>query len=68
MRKTEYSLKMGEFKEFEVRIHLHLNLDSMGKLIGPLRVWDLNKLEVGLSLTRSLGDEVATQIGVSSVP
>ena len=40
----------------------------MGKLIGPLRVWDSNKLEVGLSLTRSLGDEVATQIGVSSVP
>lgn len=41
--------------------------DQMGNHTGPLRVWS-NQLVPGLAMSRSLGDEVAHSVGVSSIP
>eukprot|EP01017_Pseudomicrothorax_dubius_P044902 TRINITY_DN765_c0_g2_i2.p1 TRINITY_DN765_c0_g2~~TRINITY_DN765_c0_g2_i2.p1 ORF type:complete len:634 (-),score=113.15 TRINITY_DN765_c0_g2_i2:305-2206(-) len=42
--------------------------DSRGNTIGPPRVWLLNEDKPGLAMTRSLGDKVASSVGVSWVP
>jgi len=39
----------------------------MGNHTGPLRVWS-NQLVPGLAMSRSMGDEVAHSVGVSSIP
>jgi len=39
-----------------------------GKRIGPYRVWKKNEAYPGLAMSRSLGDLVASKIGVISVP
>ncbi|CAG9315135.1 unnamed protein product [Blepharisma stoltei] len=39
-----------------------------GKKYGPLRVWMKNQNLPGLAMTRSLGDTIAHQVGVSSEP
>ena len=38
------------------------------RFVGPERVWMKNKDEPGLAMTRSLGDKIAHNIGVSDEP
>ncbi|CAD8149905.1 unnamed protein product [Paramecium octaurelia] len=42
--------------------------DQNGNPIGPLRVWVNGTQYPGLAMSRSLGDQVAQSIGVSSIP
>ncbi|CAD8168744.1 unnamed protein product [Paramecium pentaurelia] len=42
--------------------------DQNGNPIGPMRVWVNGTQYPGLAMSRSLGDQVAQSIGVSSVP
>ena len=38
--------------------------DSMGRSLGPLRVWHLHENFPGLAMTRSFGDHAAAEVGV----
>ena len=42
--------------------------DEFGEWAGPLRVWVKGSDGPGLAMTRSFGDEVATTVGVFSIP
>ena len=42
--------------------------DEEGQSIGPLRVWLCDTSVPGLAMTRSIGDLVASQVGVSWKP
>ena len=42
--------------------------DSKGNPIGPKRVWKLNENVPGLSMSRALGDDSGTEIGIISTP
>ena len=42
--------------------------DDFGHKAGPFRVWEKNGLVPGLSISRSIGDKIARQIGVISDP
>lgn len=43
-------------------------LDANGRAVGPNRVWMKSKNYPGLAMSRSLGDTVASKVGVISVP
>eukprot|EP00826_Nyctotherus_ovalis_P045207 TRINITY_DN4972_c0_g3_i3.p1 TRINITY_DN4972_c0_g3~~TRINITY_DN4972_c0_g3_i3.p1 ORF type:complete len:273 (+),score=43.86 TRINITY_DN4972_c0_g3_i3:361-1179(+) len=47
---------------------LALLLDGAGREVGPRRVWMKTKNRPGLAMSRSLGDAVASKIGVIAVP
>lgn len=44
------------------------NSNSLGNPIGPARVWVKEGNYPGLAMSRSLGDQIAQSVGVSSVP
>ena len=39
--------------------------DQNGNAIGPLRVWTKVDMSPGLAMTRSMGDSIASSVGVS---
>lgn len=43
-------------------------IDQQGKKIGPFRVWKAQLNTPGIAMSRSLGDSVASEIGVISTP
>ncbi|CAD8127540.1 unnamed protein product [Paramecium sonneborni] len=55
------------------RIHMHggrvdTYYDDQGNSIGPARVWVRDGNYPGLAMSRSLGDQIAQSVGVSSIP
>jgi serine/threonine protein phosphatase PrpC len=56
----------------EERLRIENNGGKIGKIdwlkVGPLRVWFKDKKYPGLSITRSLGDFEAEQLGILSIP
>ena len=42
--------------------------DERGRRVGPYRVWKVEGMYPGLAMSRSLGDTLAHEIGVSSTP
>lgn len=42
--------------------------DQNGDKVGPERVWLLNEDLPGLAMSRSFGDQVASSVGVTSIP
>ena len=42
--------------------------DSVGRYVGPQRVWHLNENIPGLAMSRSFGDHCAAQVGVIADP
>ena len=56
----------------EERLRVENNGGTIGKIdwlkVGPLRVWFKDKKYPGLSITRSLGDFEAEQLGILSIP
>lgn len=56
----------------EERLRVENNGGKIGKIdwlkVGPLRVWFKDKKYPGLSITRSLGDFEAEQLGILSIP
>lgn len=42
--------------------------DSTGRRVGPYRVWKVEGLYPGLAMSRSLGDSIAHEIGVTGTP
>ena len=42
--------------------------DNFGGDLGPARVWKKKKDSPGLAMSRSLGDQVAAELGVISEP
>jgi len=38
--------------------------DENGKLVGPYRVWLANEDLPGLAMSRSIGDQIAKDIGI----
>ena len=42
--------------------------DEMGRKVGPYRVWKVENGYPGIAMSRSLGDTLAHEIGVSSTP
>lgn len=42
--------------------------DDSGMRVGPYRVWKVANMYPGIAMSRSLGDTIAHEIGVSSVP
>lgn len=42
--------------------------DAQGNALGPLRVWLKNENIPGLAMSRSIGDNVATSVGVTWEP
>jgi hypothetical protein len=42
--------------------------NEFDKIVGPARVWLKNEDSPGLAMSRSIGDYVASQIGVISEP
>lgn len=45
-----------------------LTTDPSGVYIGPARVWNLHEPIPGLAMSRSLGDFIASELGVTAEP
>ena len=45
-----------------------MKIDGTGRGVGPNRVWMKTKSKPGLAMSRSLGDTVASKLGVISIP
>lgn len=65
-QKPEDSEEMARLIESGARVKRLVDED--GNRVGPYRVWEMNSNIPGLSMSRSIGDQVAKSLGVIATP
>jgi serine/threonine protein phosphatase PrpC len=50
------------------KVILIYHLDSKGQAYGPVRVWNEDRLTLGIAMSRSMGDTEGTKAGIISTP
>lgn len=65
-QKPEDSEEMARLIESGARVKRLV--DEEGNRVGPYRVWEMNSNIPGLSMSRSIGDQVAKSLGVIATP